>query len=245
MKEWVPLFSALVWPLFIIAIVLIFREDARRLGNHVLDAIGEGRGVKFGDLLEISAKASLADVEKREPGLSGEAIDLSVDSVGGYDEFVGQGSYALLDQIHRQVVSGQRRAIDVLMITNDRYYSSRLLRDYIATLGIRYIVYTDGGRFDGWTKSSLFAGQVPTHDKTLNYSQLRHDISGVLAETVGPGKSAGAVLQTMQEKALDALAVVDQSGEFRFIVEREAIVAKLVTNLLVLNEQHAKSAAND
>ena len=89
MKEWVPLFSALVWPLFIIAIVLIFREDARRLGNHVLDAIGEGRGVKFGDLLEISAKASIADVEKREPGLSGEAIDLSVDSVGGYDEFVG------------------------------------------------------------------------------------------------------------------------------------------------------------
>ena len=74
---------------------------------------------------------------------------------------------------------------------------------------------------------------------------MRHDISGVLAETVGPGKSAGAVLQTMQEKALDALAVVDQSGEFRFIVEREAIVAKLVTNLLVLNEQHAKSAAND
>ena len=52
-------------------------------------------------------------------------------------------------------------------------------------------------------------------------------------------------MQTMQEKALDALAVVDQSGEFRFIVEREAIVAKLVTNLLVLNEQHAKSAAND
>ena len=92
--------------------------------------------------------------------------------------------------------------INALLVTDDiRNYSIKLLKAYVATLGLRYVVFQQNNKFTGWMNSGPFVAQLPAdpEDKmTIPFANLA-DLKGINKHSVKPGASAKEVLEKMQE----------------------------------------------
>ncbi len=231
LKDWIPFFSTLVWPLFIALILVLFRNQIKSIIKKIIQAIGEGRSVQIGDWLRIGEKTTIAELAGRTTAEVGEALDISVDSVGGFEEFVEKSSYSVLENLRQKLQTAPTQRIDVLLIVSGKKYSSRLLRSYISDLAIRFVVFQKQNQFDGWIDAGMFNSQLPTMDVQMTYDDIRRDIIGIRKETVAPGDSSVAVLKAMDKSNLENIAVVD-GDQFRFIAERGSILSKLITTTL-------------
>lgn len=240
---WVPFFSKLVWPVLIVGLVIAFRGEAGALIKRIEEAIGEGRAVEVWDLFKIGERTSIAALAEVKAADVGRGIDLSVDRVGGFEEVVMKGSGALLDQLKRKLQEQPGARIDVMMVTSDQRYSTRLLGNYITSLGIRFVVFQEDGRFAGWIDAGLFNSQLPAgdRDRIVTYPDLRGQILGISQDAVAPGASALEVLKAMEQARSENIAVVDD-GTFKFMVSRESIIAKLLTATLFEAEEKAEAA---
>lgn len=234
LKDWIPFFSTLVWPLFIALILVLFRNQIKSVVKKIIQAIGEGRSVQIGDWIKIGEKTTIAELADRKTAEVGEALDISVESVGGFEEFVEKGSYSVLDNLRRKLQASPTQRIDVLLIVSGKRYSSRLLRSYISELAIRFVVFEKQNQFDGWIDAGLFISQLPTMDAQITYDDIRSNIIGIRQETVAPDDASVTVLKAMDNANLENIAVVDDN-KFRFIADRGSILSKLIM-LTLFNE---------
>lgn len=230
-KDWVPLFSQLVWPLFILVLLWSFSDQVKGLLGRVDQAIGEGRAVAVGDWLKIGEKTSIADLSSQRAADVGGDIDLSMESVGGYQDFVEKSSYGVLERLRTQLHDAPTQRIDVLLVTAGKKYSTKLLSSYVSTLGIRFIVFQQQKQFDGWMDAGLFNSQLPTRDSAWTYQKLHEELIGIRRDSVLPSASAVEVLKAIDQSNSENIAVVDD-GRFRFIANRGNILSKLLTATL-------------
>ena len=235
LKDWIPFFSGLIWPVFIIIVLLVFKEQVTNVFTRIESAIGEGRSVEVGEWLKIGEKTSIAELSSKRASEVGQNIDISIESVGGYQEFVEKGSYVVLERLREQLRNSPTQRIDVLLVTSNKQYSTKLLSSYITTLGIRFVVFQNQNQFDGWIDSGLFNSQLPTNqDDSKSYEQLRSEILGIRQNKVSPSDSAVEVLKAMDQANTENIAVVE-NNQFRFIANRENILSKLITATLFQN----------
>lgn len=236
MKDWVPLFSKLVWPVLLLLAVIVFNKQAGEVYSEVIRAIKEGRGVKIGSFLELSERAKATNIQE----LAGSKVTL--DAVRGPSAEVVKGSMGLLQQLKTQLQRSPNQRIEVLKIVDGPRYSAKVIEQYITTLGVRYVVFERQGQFDGWIDAGVFLAQLTSEDRQRSgpgqefpyeYSQIRSIVTGVTTDSVPPDTSAKDVLERMQEKHVDRMAVVSGDKKFKFIVEREDILGKLMTSLLL------------
>src|SRR5262245_40659487 len=191
LESWVPLFTKMVWPAFAIGVVAVYHEDAGKLLANVNEAITSGRAVKVADWLEIGAKTQIGQLVNASAPDPGKNIDLSVSRVGGYEEFVFKGSAEFLDRLQQQLRQSNGKTIDVLVVASGNTYITKLLRSYIAALGIRYVVFEEGDRFAGWMDAGLFNSQLPVpkgqenqDEEKWSYDYLREHLVGLHEQSV-------------------------------------------------------------
>jgi hypothetical protein len=238
LDKWVPLFSKLVWPAVIVGVVGVYRDEAGTLIQNVTKAIGEGRSVEVPGILKVGERTSIGELVSMAPADVGKNIDLSVDAVGGFEEIVRKGDSRLLDQLQQRLRESPGKTIDILVLAAGQQYSPRLMSEYIASLGIRYVVFQDGERFAGWMDAGLFNSQLPKSEQEqwLPYNNLRSDLVGLHEESVPSDTSALDVLKKMEEEKVDSIAVVD-AERLKSIVSREGIIAKLLVASIVKPKQ--------
>jgi CBS domain-containing protein len=238
LESWIPLFTKMVWPAVAVGVVAVYHDETGALLHNFNAAITAGRPVKVADWLEIGAGTPIGDLVKVSATDPGKNIDLSMNRVGGYEEFTFKGSAEFLTQLQEQLRASPGKTIDVLVVAAGHEYSTKLLRSYIAALGIRYVVFEEGERFAGWMDSGLFNSQLPPTEteERWPYEQLRDRLLGLHKQSVAPTTSALDVLKLMEHERVESIAVVDD-GKFKSIVSREAIIAKLLVASVFKQEQ--------
>jgi hypothetical protein len=230
LPPYVPLLSKLVWPVVLVGVLVAYHARVDSVIGHVDDAISQGRSVEIPRVLKIGEAISVAQLHNATPSDVGKNLDLSINAVGGYSDFIGKGSAVFLDQLRDQLRQDpKRKTIDVLVVTSGRQYSVKLLGMYISELGIRFIVFNQGTNFDSWIEAPLFSAQLPrldNGDTTVSYDQLRRETVGLRTDSIPSTTSAVETLKTMEKDGLANIAVVE-GGQFKFIANRDSIVAKL------------------
>lgn len=124
-----------------------------------------------------------------------------------------------------------------LLLPDTTAYSVDLLKQYISTLGLRFVVFQRSGKFDGWISSSTFVAQLPEDKDTVDYNELRRRIIGVNEQTVLPNDSAKEVLGKMQELHFDSIPVVDIDKRWLFFANRGEILARLMTTIILEKQE--------
>lgn len=237
-ESWIPLFTKLVWPAVAVGVVAVYHDETGALLRNLNTAITAGRPVKVADWLEIGAGTPIGELARASGADLGKDIDLSVNTVGGYEEFVFKGSAEFLDRLQRQLRESPGKTIDVLVVAAGHEYSTKLLRGYISALGIRYVVFEEGDRFVGWMDAGLFNSQLPPaeQEERWPFERLRDQLLGLHQQSVTPTTSALDVLKVMEAERVESIAIVDED-KFKSIVSREGIIAKLLTASVFKQEQ--------
>jgi hypothetical protein len=230
LHPFVPLLSKLVWPVVLVGVLIVYHARVDSVIGHVDDAISQGRSVEIPRVLKIGEAISVAQLHNASPSDVGKNLDLSISAVGGYSDFIGKGSAIFLEQLRDQLRQDpKRKTIDVLVVTSGRQYSVKLLGMYISDLGVRFVVFNQGTNFDSWIEAPLFSAQLPrldNGDTNVSYDQLRRDTVGLRTDSIPSTTTAVATLKTMEKDGLANIAVVED-GQFKFIANRDSIVAKL------------------
>jgi hypothetical protein len=234
MKDWIPLFNKLVWPVIIGILLLVFHDETSEIYRTTLDRIRKGSPLKVGffELGSIATKTEIKDLSLNNLSIEGpEGVERS----GG----VTKGSFLALDRLQRELAESPKKSINTLLISDSiERYSVRLLKDYIGTLGLKYVVYQNNGRFDGWMFSGTFGAQLPSEDEStiITFDRLR-SFAGISQHHVSPDASAREVLEKMQELHVDSLPVVDKEMRWRFFTNRGEILARLMTSIIFSEEK--------
>jgi hypothetical protein len=239
MKDWIPLINKLVWPVIIGISLLVFHGETSEIYHATLDRIKKGGTVKVGffELGAIATKTEIKDLSLN---------NLSVEGAEGVSRSGGvtKGSFMALDRLQRELAESPKKSINTLLIPdNIRVYSIRLLKEYIGTLGLQYVVYQKNGKFDGWMFSGTFGAQLPAErasdeneSASITFDRLRN-FSGISQVYVNPDASARDVLEKMQELHVDSLPVVDKEKKWRFFANRGEILARLMTSIIFADGQ--------
>ncbi len=226
-KDWIPLVNKLVWPVFIVIFLLIFQSQVREIYKVLLDGMKAGRSLKVGGFLELGELAKDTQISQ----LSFDNI--SIEGVGGSEGVVRKGSVSYLEKLQEELRLNPSRKIDTLLLTDDISYSADLIRRYVSTLGLRFVVFQKRGKFDGWIYSNAFVAQLRESERLMSYSDLRSSIIGIRDEYVSSNETAKAVLQLMQELHVDSVPVLDANDRWLFFANREEILARLMTSILI------------
>jgi CBS domain-containing protein len=226
-KDWIPLANKLVWPIFIVLLLLIFQSQVRQIYEVLLDAMKAGRSIKVGGFLELGELAKDTQISQ----LSFDNI--SIEGVGGFEGVVRKGSVSYLEKLQEELRLNPSRKIDTLLITDDISYSTDLVRKYIGTLGLRFVVFQKRDRFDGWINSTTFVAQISGNEGMMPYVDLRNSIIGIRTDSVRSNATAKEVLQLMQELHVDSVPVLDTNDRWLFFANREEILARLMTSILI------------
>jgi hypothetical protein len=226
-KDWIPLVNKLVWPVFVILLLLVFQSHVREIYKVLLDSMKAGRSIKVGGFLELGELA-------RDTQISQLSFDnISIEAVGGSEGVVRKGSVSYLEKLQEELRQNPSRRIDTLLIIDDISYSPELIRKYIGTLGLRFVVFQKSDKFDGWISSTTFVAQLSGQEGMLSYSDLRSAIIGIRKESVQSSATAKEVLQLMQEIHVDSVPVLDANDRWLFFANREEILARLMTSILI------------
>ena len=230
--DWVPLFSELVWPIFVLVLILLFREQVGAAFRQVLAAVGEGRAVQIGDWLRIGEATTIDQLEAPNRETEPSSLDISVEHLGLDYGAATKGTATELQQLRGRLERNPGKRIEVLLITDRLSYSTEMIKRYIATLGVRYLVFLSNGLFDGWIEASVFVLQLPDNDEHCMYRDLRNSIVGIADANVSREENVLNILRRMEEMNIESLAVVE-NGLFQFMVNRGTILSKLMTRSLV------------
>jgi hypothetical protein len=228
--NWIPLITKLVWPFFVIVFLLIFNKEVGEVYSIVLSGIKSGRSVEIGGFLKLGEAANQTEIGDLSQN------DISIKGIGGPAGVVRKGTSSHLRRLQRELRDNPLKTINTLLLPDRVTYSIELLKQYVSTLGLRFVVFQRSGKFDGWISSSTFVAQLPEGGNTINYNELRGSIIGVNEQTVHPNDSARKVLEKMQELHLDSIPVVDSNERWLFFANRGEILARLMTTIIL--EKH-------
>ena len=232
MKDWIPLINKLVWPVIVGIVLLIFHSEVSQMYNLTVDRIKSGGSIEIG-FFKLGDKATNTEIKD----LSG--ANLSIEGVGGSGGVVRKGPRSALEKLQDQLESSPNMKINALLVTDDiRNYSIKLLKEYVATLGLRYVVFQQNNRFAGWMNSGPFVAQLPSDPEdniTVPFSKLA-SMKGISKHSVEPGTSAKDVLEKMQELGFDSIPVVDENMRWQFFANRGEILAHLMSSLILADK---------
>ncbi len=232
MKNWVPFFSSLVTPVFIILLMLWFRADVADFAGIVKKAVGEQQRtlkVRGGGLeLEIGERARTTEISKLNLG------DISVSLEDhDYEEWViEKGDENLIYKLKEESERHGGKPVDVMVLKKGIRYSSVVLEKYVSLLGVKYILFISDDEFDSWIPSGLFLGQLRTRE-LYSYEDLKREIIGLRKEHAYPTSTASDVLQEMQDSKTDHIAIVTKSNKYLYMVSKQDILAKLVSAMIL------------
>lgn len=230
-NDWIPLLTKLVWPIIILIALIVFSTQVSEVYKVVMKSIKEGRAVEFGGFLKLGEAASTIEIGKLSQD------NISIDKIGGGGGVVRKGSEAQLTSLQKELEKNPTKTINTMLINNNIYYSVKLLKDYVSTLGLKYVVFQKNGVFDGWIMSGAFVAQLPANNQTLDYYELKDQTIGIRDQSVNPTDNARDVLWKMQDLHMESLPVVDEGGKWLFFANRGEILSTLMTTLMLENEE--------
>jgi len=224
---WIPLITKLVWPFFTVILLLIFNQEVSEVYSVVIKSIKAGRSVEIGGFLKLGEEASKTEIGD----LSYE--DISISGMSGSAGVVRKGTRSDLRKLQQELENNPSKTINTLLLPDGIIYSVDLLKQYVGTLGLRFVVFQRNGKFDGWIPSSTFIAQLPDVDNNTDYNELKNIIIGISEQKVSPDGSAKQVLVKMQELHFDSIPVVNSDGRWLFFISREEILASLMTKIIL------------
>lgn len=230
LSDWIPLIGKLVWPVFTVLLLLIFHNQVREVYSVIMTGIKSGRSVEIGSFLKLGEAASDTKIETLSHA------ELSIKGIGGAGGVARKGSVFQLETLQQDLRNNPQKSINTLLLPDNVRFSVTLMKQYISTLGLRFVVYQKDGEFDGWISASSFVAQLPEDLDQVNYADLRRLIIGINTQTASPGDSAKAVLTQMQELHVDSIPVVDADQRWLFFANRGEILARLMTAIIVDKE---------
>ncbi|MFQ5822551.1 MAG: hypothetical protein ACE5JB_00685 [bacterium] len=231
MKDWIPLINKLVWPVILGILLLIFRSEVSEIYTVSLDRIKSGGSFEIGGFLKLGETATKTEI--RELSFD----NLSIAGIGGAEGVVRKGSRSALLKLQADLAKSPTKTINTLLLLDDiQNYSVKLLKEYISTLGLHFVVIQQRNKFVGWMNSASFVAQLPSHLDKVRFDELKN-MSGVSKHSVGPGTTAKEVLEEMQKLHLDSLPVVDDTGKWLFFTNRGEILARLMTSIILSKEE--------
>ena len=231
LANWVPIISKLIWPFFIGALLLAFNQQVTEVYDVVMSSVKSGRSVEIGGFLKLGEAARETEIGE----LSHE--DMSIKGIGGPAGVVRKGTSSHLIRLQQELQANPLKTINTLLLPDGVTYSVDLLKQYISTLGLRFVVFQRGGKFDGWISSSTFVAQLQEQSDTVGYDALRNSIIGVSEQRVSPNDSAKKVLEYMQELHVDSIPVVDSNERWLFFANRGEILARLMTEIILEKQE--------
>jgi hypothetical protein len=125
--------------------------------------------------------------------------DLSIEAIEGDGGIVEKGGNRALQELQDKLRSSEIKSIDILKITNNKFYYKDLLMKYVSTLGIKQIVFIKDGKF------------VPIELlQKLKDERLNEDDKSVVI-SCGSGLTACVVLLALSQVSDNRLSVYDGS----------------------------------
>ncbi|MCK4827897.1 hypothetical protein KA005_69855, partial [bacterium] len=195
---------------------------------------------------EVGSFFKLGESAKETPVTKLAQKDLPIEAIGGGQEsgVIEKASTELLYTLKNNLRNFPLQKMDVLLVTDAKSYSSDALEKYIASLGVRFILFQKSGKFDGWIDSGKFAGQLRAGifarellpKQTYSYNELTSRIEGVSKEYLNATDTAFEVLKKMQSLYVDNLPVIDANKNFMFFINRGEILSALMTTIILEEE---------
>ncbi len=226
LAEWTPLLSKLVWPFFIIIALIVFNKETKELYDILLTSIKSGRSVEIGGFLKLGEAANKTKISELSTN------NIPIKGIGGSAGVVRKGSKRYLYNLQKELKKTPSKSINTLLLQDNILYAPNLLKQYIATLGLKYVVFQRNKKFDGWISSSVFAAQLKDAN-VVRYEDLKQEIVGIRKETVDDDRTVTNVLKQMQELHIDSIPVVDKSGRWLFFANRGEILARMMTSIML------------
>jgi len=193
LEPWVPVYEGLVWPVFILALIAFFTPQVKDFIKGIYDAVvHQGRPIEIAQIFKLGGGRPTEGLTT--PPIS--ANDLSVADLP-MEGFVEKGSRESLTRLQEQLKKG--RSFNMLVLSDNHRYSRPLLREYVTTLGMRFVVFVKGQdwQFDGWIQAGLFAAQMPNleierrqitegdvEDAMISYDRLKISVAGVRSDAI-------------------------------------------------------------
>lgn len=237
MKDWIPIISKLVWPALALVMFLIFHKQVGEIYDIAMDRLRTGGSLEIGGFIKLGEKANTTPIS--ELSLNDVPLEIVANQSSGVSRGVEKGGFQRLSALQSEVENNPNKVINTLLIPdNISRYSIELLKEYVSTLNLSYVIYVKGGKFDGWLRSPQFIAQLPTAKEVreqnlrINYRRLR-GAKGVSMNKALPSATAKEVLELMEEWRTDSLPIVDKNGSWLYVVNREDILSKLMTSMLV------------
>lgn len=232
MKEWIPFMQQLIWPLFIVLLIIVFKGKLEGLYKMAT----EGREIEIAGVVKIGQAIQETEIRQFATG------DLSIDAMEGDEFAIEKGSWEMLNQLQEKLRNSELSSIDVMIIRPNKHYFKNLLLRYVSTLGIKQLVFIDrNGQFDGWIESSIFSGQLLVSDQQdYNYAQLKKFLAGIHHETINPSDKTADALAKMKKYKQDNMPVIDQK-KYKYFVNKSDILTTLVSSVAIQDEENQKN----
>ncbi len=226
-KAWIPLIEKMIWPVFIIILLIVFKSKVEGLYKMAT----EGRSLEIAGWLKIGEKVENTEIKTFAPE------DLSIEALEGDEFVIEKGSEQMLRELQEKLRNSEIKSIDILKITDNKTYYRKLLLKYISTLGIKQVVFTKNGKFDGWIGSSIFSGQLLVGEsEVFLYDELKSFLAGIRNESVKPNTKTSDVLTQMKMTNQNEIAVVDEN-KFKYIINKQDILTALVSSTIISSEE--------
>ena len=110
--EWIPIIEKLIWPIFIILLLLVFKDKVNGLYNMAT----EGRSLEIGGWLKIGEQVKETTVQNFAPENS------TIEAVEGESVMIEKGGNRALKTLQAKLKNGTIGRIDVMNIVDNKYY---------------------------------------------------------------------------------------------------------------------------
>lgn len=230
-RDWIPLLTKLVWPVITLFLLIVFNSEVRDIYNVVMSSMKAGRSVEIGGFLKLGEAASELEIGNLSQA------NISIRGIGGSAGVARKGSSSDLRKLQRELEANPNKSINTLLLPDHTIFSVNLIKQYIGTLGLKFVVFQKSGKFNGWIHASTFVAQLPEsneqNDTHINFDNLRSNTIGISMQSVRPDGSAKEVLEKMSNLHIDSIPVVDANGQWQFFASREEILANLISTIIL------------
>lgn len=230
MKDWIPLINKLVWPVIIGIMLLIFHSEVSVMYDLTVNRIKSGGSIEIGffKLGDIATNTEIKDLSD---------ANLSIEGFSGSGGVARKESRSALLKLQDELENSPNKTINTLLVTDEiRNYSVKLLKEYIATLGLRYVLFQQNNKFSGWMNSGPFVAQLSSDPDIIRFAILT-DMKGISKHFVKPGASAKDVLEKMQDLHIDSIPVVDENMRWQFFINRGEVLTHLMSSLILADKE--------
>ncbi|MFX1265394.1 MAG: CBS domain-containing protein, partial [Promethearchaeota archaeon] len=180
-----------------------------------------------------SAKATqITDIATKDLSIEAmKGLEASSTITSSENGIVRKGSIDFLTTLKNRLKNSPLQKMDILLVTYGPRYSGDALKKYIASLGVRYVVFQKSDKFEAWIYASNLTVQL--ENRPYSYDELKSEVAGASNEYVEEKSTASEVLEKMQDLKVDSLPVIDANEKFKFFVNRGDILSRLMTTIIL------------